>query len=170
LNFRDHPNPFSAQVWEKYNLDNAPAVNGISPGSYNKITAYIGRGRRNCLVDCGFNIGRIQTTPSGAGAYYTTDLSASEIFDNATAEYLVKNANDTYIWEASSDGVRVENAIKSSDPQPFYIGMTIFDHNVFIGKVRPGKGLFYSDIGETRRVTGSYAVLTCFSSTAPGAA
>ncbi|KAG5683382.1 hypothetical protein PVAND_012667 [Polypedilum vanderplanki] len=157
----------AAPQFKKYNLDDAPSNDGFSAGKLNGVTAYIGRGSRKCINGCGYNIGRIQTSPSSAaGVYYTDDLSSTEIFDNVTAEYLVRNVNNTYIWKPSSDGVKVKNAIEFSQTgsHPYYIGIAVIDHNVFIGKVRPGKGLFFIDIDGVKRVADTYAVLTCFSS------
>ncbi|KAG5683379.1 hypothetical protein PVAND_012664 [Polypedilum vanderplanki] len=153
--------------FKKYNLDNAPSNDGFSAGKLNGVNAYIGRSVKKCTSNCDYNIGRIQTSPSSAaGVYFADEFSSNQMFDNVTAEYLVRNVNNTYIWQSSTSGLKVKNAIEFSQTgsHPYYIGISVIDHNVFIGKVLPGKGLFYIDSNGSKTFTITYSVLTCYSS------
>ena len=111
-------------------------------------------------------MGRIQANSSGV--YYLDDLTATEKFDTTTAEYLVKNPNYFYKWTASLNGVKVTNALElhKKGHRPFYIGMTRINNDVFVGKVRPGEGLYFVDINGQQKTLSSYNVLTCTSSAA----
>ncbi|KAG5668129.1 hypothetical protein PVAND_016081 [Polypedilum vanderplanki] len=163
-----HPKYQCGQKWKKYNNDNAPSTDGFKAGTtYTNVDAYIGRGTAACVNGCDYKVGRIQISPSSAaGLYYLDELLYTEIFDNTTAEYLVKNVNDTYVWKASGNGVKVSNAIElhPDGHQPSYIGMTNIDHSTYIGKVVPGVGMYYIDADGKGHVASSYDVLTCFSS------
>lgn len=157
-----------AQQWKKYTGDKSPETDGFNVGTYtDEISSYIGRGTSKCINGCDYDLGRIQIDPStSSGAYYLNDLPAVEKFDNITAEYLVKNPNYFYKWTASRSGIKVENALEihKEGHLPFYIGVTQINDNVFIGKVRPGEGLYFVDINGKQKTTSSYNVLTCTSS------
>ncbi|KAG5676535.1 hypothetical protein PVAND_006361 [Polypedilum vanderplanki] len=153
------------QEWKKYKLDSAPTTDGFAIGTYkDNIISYIGRGTSKCINNCDYEIGRIQINPqSSAGVYYIDYFLKTEKFDNLTAEYLVKNPNYTYNWIPSSNGMQVKNAleIQKEGNFPFYIGITKINDNIFIGKVKPGEGLFYTDLNGNLSITSSYQVLTC---------
>ncbi|KAG5671056.1 hypothetical protein PVAND_001274 [Polypedilum vanderplanki] len=153
------------QKWKKYIGDNAPLVDGFPVSIYNTDTgSYIGRGTRKCINGCDYGLGKIQVT-SPAGVYYLDDMTATQVFDNITAEYLVKNTSYTYEWVQSTNGVKVENALEvhKEGHRPFYIGITKYNYKVYIGKVRPGEGLYFIDPNGKQKVTSSYNVLTCTS-------
>jgi hypothetical protein len=150
------------QEWKKFNESDAsgPTADGFSIDS----SSFIGRGTRKCINGCDFELGRIQVT-APAGAYYLDDLNASAVFDNKTAEYLIKNPSDTYKWQSSRSGEKVANALEvhKEGHKPFYIGTTRINDVIYVGKVRPGEGLFFIDANGKQKTTGSYDVLTCFS-------
>lgn len=120
-----------------------------------------------CIKGCEYNIGRIQLTAK-AGVYYIDHLHRSEVFDNVAVEYLVKNSSYNYKWVPSRNGVKVENALEISNEgqRPFYIGITKYNYNVVIGKVRLGEGLYFTNIDGKQKFLSSYNVLTCTSADA----
>jgi hypothetical protein len=152
--------PLPGQEWKKYNLDNATSTDGFPVR-----TSYIGRGTTKCINGCDYEVGRIQTDP---GVFYLDELSETEKFDNTTVEYLVKNPNYTYRWVPSRSGVKVENALElhKEGHYPFYIGKIRVNEDMFIGKVKPGEGIFFVGPNGKQVTISSYSVLTCTSSDA----
>jgi hypothetical protein len=159
-----HAFSISGQQWKAFTADELTA-NGFSVGSSsNGVESFIGRGTRKCINGCDFGLGSAQVAAT-AGVYYLDDLMSTGVFDNSSsAEYLVKNVNYTYKWVASRSGVKVQNALElhREGHRPFYIGTTKINDDVFVGKVRPGEGLFFVDpVTGGLKSTSSYNVLTC---------
>ncbi|KAG5668897.1 hypothetical protein PVAND_016815 [Polypedilum vanderplanki] len=148
------------QQWKQLNSNNSnPSTDGFSLGS----NSFIGRSTRKYVNGCNFVLGQIQSS----SVNYADDLTGAAVFDNSNyAEYLVKNPSYTYKWTISSSGAKIKNALtlQKEGFSSFYIGMTNINNNVIIGKVLPGKGLFYLDpVCGKRQATDSYSVLTCTS-------
>jgi hypothetical protein len=157
--------PTTGQQWKSFDVTAPPPSDGFTLGSSsNGVESFIGRATRKCINGCDFGLGGAQVA-APAGVHFLDDLTATEAFDNSSsAEYLVRNASYTYKWLPSRSGVKVPNALElhREGHRPFYIGTTRINDDVFVGKVRPGEGLFFVDpVTGGLKSTSSYNVLTC---------
>lgn len=76
----------------------------------------------------------------------------------------MKNQGDNYQWVSSSSGKSIDNAIKNQENGEFMVGKIQFDDKIYIGAVKAGEGLVFTDYRGKKQVSVNYEVLTCSSS------
>lgn len=107
-----------------------------------------------------YQLGRI--LPFEKGMYY--NYGGTEHFTNVSIEFLVKSANYSYEWIASSNGTFVPNAVVVNRPRSSsqYIGRIVVNGITFIGSVVTIiGGMYYVDKSGKEKFTSSYEILVC---------
>ncbi|KAL7012783.1 hypothetical protein ACKWTF_015046 [Chironomus riparius] len=153
-----------AQSWKSYKFDTAPATDGFLVGIYrSNIEAFVGR--TITPESTQHTIGRIRIgSRSKAGLYYFNAKLGYESLDRSSSvEYLVKNQGDTYQWVSSSSSKAIDNAIRNQENGEFMVGKIQFDDKTYVGAVKAGEGLVFTDYKGRKQVSVNYEVLTCYS-------
>ncbi|KAG5673912.1 hypothetical protein PVAND_003913 [Polypedilum vanderplanki] len=93
------------------------------------------------------------------GMYYAGDYGFSR-------EYFIRNLNYKYQWQPSKTIEKLENALElqESGQWPILIAMMKVNENILIGNVRYGKDLNFIDFNIKQKLTNTFRILTCFSS------